>query len=328
MILILRNDLFNNTFNFINVKYSILYVSGEIIIKSSVLLLSFTYTNTYYRTNCSLFCYILPEVFVSIGTFRGSSNIALGNVFGSNIANLSLVMAILAILSNLNISKQTFKIDYPFLLIISLLLGFVMFFSLSINFWIGTLFLIILIFYLIYIISIGHNIESLDINKSKDVESFNNNFHIIKNITLLLFGVFALKSGADMLVKNTIDIASYFGISDSVIAVTIVAFGTSVPELVTSIVAYYKKQQGIAIGNLIGSNIFNILAVIGISTVIKEIKITDKEIIYYDYLYMLFITFLLGLFMYISKNKVITKHHGYFLLTAYIIYIVFNIASK
>ena len=72
-----------------------------------------------------------------------------------------------------------------------------------------------------------------------------------------------------MLVKNTIDIASYFGISDRVIAVTIVAFGTSVPELVTSIVAYYKKQQGLAIGNLIGSNIFNILAVIGISSVIK-----------------------------------------------------------
>ena len=203
-----------------------------------------------------------------------------------------------------------------------------MFFSLSINFWIGTLFLIILIFYLIYIIRTGHNIESLEINKSKYVKSYKNKFQIIKNITLLLFGVFALKLGADMLVKNTIDIASYFGISDRVIAVTIVAFGTSVPELVTSIVASYKKQQGLAIGNLIGSNIFNILAVIGVSSVIKEIKITDKEIIYYDYLYMLFVTFLLGLFIYISRNKIISKHHGYFLLSAYIIYIVFNIASK
>ena len=308
----------------------ILYVSGEIIIKSSVFIANVLRIPTLIiGLTVVSFATSLPEIFVSIeALLEGSSNIALGNVFGSNIANLSLVMAILAILSNLNISKQTFKIDYPFLLIISLLLGFVMFFSLSINFWIGTLFLIILIFYLIYIISTGHNIESLDINKSKDVESYKNKFQIIKNITLLLFGVFALKSGADMLVKNTIDIASYFGISDRVIAVTIVAFGTSVPELVTSIVASYKKQQGLAIGNLIGSNIFNILAVIGISSVIKEIKITDKEIIYYDYLYMLFVTFLLGLFMYISKNKVISKHHGYFLLTAYIIYIVFNIASK
>ena len=308
----------------------ILYVSGEIIIKSSVFIANVLRVPTLIiGLTIVSFATSLPEIFVSIeALLEGSSNIALGNVFGSNIANLSLVMAILAILNNLNISKQTFKIDYPFLLTISLSLGIVMLFSLSINFWIGTLFLIILIFYLIYLISTGHNVESLDINKSKDVESYKNKFQIIKNIALLLFGVFALKLGADMLVKNTIDIASYFGISDRVIAVTIVAFGTSVPELVTSIVASYKKQQGLAIGNLIGSNIFNILAVIGISSVIKEIKITDKEIIYYDYIYMLFVTFLLGLFIYVSKNKIISKHHGYFLLTVYTIYIIFNIASK
>ena len=308
----------------------ILYVSGEIIIKSSVFIANVLRVPTLIiGLTVVSFATSLPEIFVSIeALLEGSSNIALGNVFGSNIANLSLVMAILAILNNLNISKQTFKIDYPFLLTISLSLGIVMLFSLSINFWIGTLFLIILIFYLIYLISTGHNVESLDINKSKDVESYKNKFQIIKNIALLLFGVFALKLGADMLVENTIDIASYFGISDRVIAVTIVAFGTSVPELVTSIVASYKKQQGLAIGNLIGSNIFNILAVIGISSVIKEIKITDKEIIYYDYIYMLFVTFLLGLFIYVSKNKIISKHHGYFLLTVYIIYIIFNIASK
>ena len=308
----------------------ILYVSGEIIIKSSVFIANVLRVPTLIiGLTVVSFATSLPEIFVSIeALLEGSSNIALGNVFGSNIANLSLVMAILAILNNLNISKQTFKIDYPFLLTISLFLGIIMLFSLSINFWIGTLFLIILIFYLIYLISTGHNVESLDINKSKDVESYKNKFQIIKNIALLLFGVFALKLGADMLVENTIDIASYFGISDRVIAVTIVAFGTSVPELVTSIVASYKKQQGLAIGNLIGSNIFNILAVIGISSVIKEIKITDKEIIYYDYIYMLFVTFLLGLFIYVSKNKIISKHHGYFLLTVYIIYIIFNIASK
>ena len=308
----------------------ILYISGEIIIKSSVFIANVLCIPTLIiGLTVVSFATSLPEIFVSIeALLEGSSNIALGNVFGSNIANLSLVMAILAILNNLNISKQTFKIDYPFLLTISLSLGIVMLFSLSINFWIGTLFLIILIFYLIYLISTGYNIESLDINKSKDVESYKNKFQIIKNITLLLFGVFALKLGADMLVENTIDIASYFGISDRVIAVTIVAFGTSVPELVTSIVASYKKQQGLAIGNLIGSNIFNILAVIGISSIIKEIKITDKEIIYYDYIYMLFVTFLLGLFIYVSKNKIISKHHGYFLLTVYVIYIVFNIASK
>ena len=125
----------------------ILYVSGEIIIKSSVFIANALRIPTLIiGLTVVSFATSLPEIFVSIeALLEGSSNIALGNVFGSNIANLSLVMAILAILSNLNISQQTFKIDYPFLLIISLLLGFVMFFSLLINFWIGILFLIILI---------------------------------------------------------------------------------------------------------------------------------------------------------------------------------------
>tara|TARA_Y100001978_G_scaffold201223_1_gene219079 strand:+ start:896 stop:1870 length:975 start_codon:yes stop_codon:yes gene_type:complete len=317
-------------FIFLIFSILILFIAGEIIIKSSVFIAKALRISTLIiGLTVVSFATSLPEIFVSIeALLEGSSNIALGNVFGSNIANLSLVMAILAILSNLNITEQTFKIDYPFLLIISLSLGFVMFFSVTINFWIGILFLIILIFYLIYIINIGYGSKSLETNKSKDIESYKNKFQIIKNIILLLFGVFVLKSGADMLVKSTIEISSYFGISDRVIAVTIVAFGTSVPELVTSVVAAFKKQQGIAIGNLIGSNIFNILAVLGISSVIKEIKITDKEIIYYDYLYMFFVTFLLGLFIYISRSKVISKHHGYFLLTTYIFYIVFNITSK
>ena len=156
----------------------ILYVSGEIIIKSSVFIANALLIPTLIiGLTVVSFATSLPEIFVSIeALLEGSSNIALGNVFGSNIANLSLVMAILAILNNLNISKQTFKIDYPFLLIISFSLGFVMFFSLSINFWIGTLFLIILIFYLIYIIRTGHNIESLEINKSKYVKSYKTNF--------------------------------------------------------------------------------------------------------------------------------------------------------
>ena len=307
----------------------ILYIGGEIIIKSSVFIANALRIPTLIiGLTVVSFATSLPEIFVSVEALvEGSSNIALGNVFGSNITNLSLVMAILAILSNLNITKQTCKIDYPFLLIISFSLGVIMFLFTSINLWVGTLFLIILIFYLVYIINIRFDIESLDINRSKDIESYNNKLKVIKNIILLLFGVFVLKSGADILVKNTIDIASYFGISDRVIAATIVAFGTSVPELVTSIIASFKKQQGLAIGNLIGSNVFNILAVLGVSSIIQEIKITDTKIIYYDYLYMLFVTSLLGLFIYISKHKVITKKHGCFLLITYICYIIFNIRS-
>ena len=314
-------------FIFLILSIIILYIGGEIIIRSSVFIAEALRIPTLIiGLTVVSFATSLPEVFVSVeALLEGSSNIALGNVFGSNIANLSLVMAILALLSNLNITKQTFKIDYPFLLIISLFLGVIMLSFYSINLYFGILFLIILFFYLVYITKNRNDNDYLEINQSKDNVNNKNQFKLIKNIIFLLAGVFVLKLGADVLVKNTINFAKYFGISDRVIAVTIVAFGTSIPELVTSIIASLKKQQGLAIGNLIGSNIFNILAVLGISSIIQEIKITDIKIIYYDYLFMLFVTFLLGLFIYSSKDKNMSKKQGYFMLMTYIAYIILNL---
>ena len=314
-------------FIFLILSIIILYIGGEIIIRSSVLIAEALRIPTLIiGLTVVSFATSLPEVFVSVeALLEGSSNIALGNVFGSNIANLSLVMAILALLSNLNITKQTFKIDYPFLLIISLFLGVIMLLFHSINLYFGILFLIILFFYLVYITKNRNDNDYLEINQSKDIVNNKNQFKLIKNIIFLLVGVFVLKLGADVLVKNTINFAKYFGISDRVIAVTIVAFGTSIPELVTSIIASLKKQQGLAIGNLIGSNIFNILAVLGISSIIQEIKISDLKIIYYDYLFMIFVTFLLGLFIYRSKDKSISKKQGYFMLMTYVAYIILNV---
>ena len=314
-------------FIFLILSIIILYIGGEIIIRSSVLIAeSLRIPTLIIGLTVVSFATSLPEVFVSVeALLEGSSNIALGNVFGSNIANLSLVMAILALLSNLNITKQTFKIDYPFLLIISLFLGVIMLLFHSINLYFGILFLIILFFYLVYITKNRNDNDYLEINQSKDIVNNKNHFKLIKNIIFLLVGVFVLKLGADVLVKNTINFAKYFGISDRVIAVTIVAFGTSIPELVTSIIASLKKQQGLAIGNLIGSNIFNILAVLGISSIIQEIKISDLKIIYYDYLFMIFVTFLLGLFIYRSKDKNISKKQGYFMLMTYVAYIILNV---
>lgn len=314
-------------FIFLILSIIILYVGGEIIIKFSILIAeSLRIPTLIIGLTIVSFATSLPEIFVSVSALlEGSSNIALGNVFGSNIANLALIMGILALLSNLNITKQTFTIDYPFILIISLFLGFIMLSFYSINLYFGILFLIILFFYLLYIIKKRNDNNHLDINQSKDIDNNKSQFKLIKNIILLLAGVFVLKFGADLLVENTISFAKYFEISDRVIAVTIVAFGTSVPELVTSIVASLKKQQGLAIGNLIGSNIFNILAVIGISAIIQEIKITDLKIIYYDYLFMIFVTLLIGLFIYTSKDKSISKKQGYFMLTIYIAYIILNV---
>ena len=148
---------------------------------------------------------------------------------------------------------------------------------------------------------------------------------LLKSLVFLLIGIGLLKFGADFLVDGTIAIAKKFAISERVIAVTVVAIGTSVPELATSIVAALKKEDNLAIGNLIGSNIFNILAVLGVVSSIKEITIADAAILSFDYVWMIIITFILGLFIYTFSKRQISRTEGVLLLLIYISYLYFSI---
>jgi cation:H+ antiporter len=133
--------------------------------------------------------------------------------------------------------------------------------------------------------------------------------------------------GADYLVDGTIAIAKKFEISERVVAVTVVAIGTSIPELATSIVAALKKEDSRAIGNLIGSNIFNILAVLGIVACVQEVSISDSAILSFDYVWMIAVTFLLGLFIYTFSKRQISRTEGVILLLIYISYLYFSISS-
>ena len=130
-----------------------------------------------------------------------------------------------------------------------------------------------------------------------------------------------LKYGADFLVNSTKLIAKGFGVSDRVIAVTVVAVGTSIPELTTSIIAALKKEDSLAVGNLIGSNMFNILAVLGITASVKEINMIDSAIFYFDYFWMIFITLLVGLFIYLFSKNQISRKEGFLLFMIYLFYI-------
>jgi len=127
------------------------------------------------------------------------------------------------------------------------------------------------------------------------------------------------------LVDGTISIAKRFEISERVIAVTVVAIGTSIPELATSIVAAIKKEDNLAVGNLIGSNIFNILAVLGVVASVQEITIVDSAILSFDYVWMIIITFVLGLFIYIFSKQQISRIEGSLFLLLYILYLYFSI---
>ena len=131
-------------------------------------------------------------------------------------------------------------------------------------------------------------------------------------------GIVLLKFGADYLVEGTVEIAKMFDVSGRFIAVTIVAIGASIPELATSIVVTLKKEDNLAIGNLIGSNIFNILAVLGVVASVKEISIIDTTILSFDYVYMIIITFILGLFVYAFSKREISRTEGALLLLVYI----------
>ena len=148
---------------------------------------------------------------------------------------------------------------------------------------------------------------------------------LIKSLGFLIVGIVLLKFGADYLVDGTIAIAKKFEISERVIAVTVVAIGTSIPELATSIVAALKKEHNLAIGNLIGSNIFNILAVLGVVASVKEITLADAAILSFDYVWMIVITFVLGLVIYAFSKRKISRTEGILLLLIYISYLYFSI---
>ena len=148
---------------------------------------------------------------------------------------------------------------------------------------------------------------------------------LFKSLFFLIAGILVLKFGADYLIDGTIAIAKKFEISERVIAVTVVAIGTSIPELATSIVAALKKEHNLAVGNLIGSNIFNILAVLGVVASIKEITIIDSAILSFDYVWMIVITFIISLFIYAFSKRQISRTEGVLLLLIYIAYLYFSI---
>ena len=305
---------------------SLLYFGGEFLVKGSVALsLRIRISTLVVGMTVVSFATSAPELFVSLqAVFAGSNDIAFGNVVGSNIANIALVLGITAAIFRVKISNQTFSINYPFLLFISLFFGLVLYFFDGIPRILGLLFVIFLIFFIIYLIkksreqNLKHSIEENllnEINKSS----------IIRELGFLFFGVMLLKYGADLLVNSSISIAKIFDVSERVIAVTVVAIGTSIPELATSIIAAIKKEDNLAVGNLIGSNIFNILAVLGIVASIQEIRIIDSAILTFDYVWMIGITFVLGIFIYLFTKSNISRFEGLTLVILYCIYIYSSI---
>lgn len=259
-----------------------------------------------------------PELFVSIGAAMDNvPEIAIGNVMGSNIANIALVLGATVLILPLAVDRNSKVIDWPMMMFATILFA-VFAWDLEIQRYEGIILFGILVAFTVWLIrnsrktnkALAVDIPADDIASIKD--------HIGLSILFTLMGLVALYFGSEWMVDGAENIALAAGMEPRVIAVTVVAFGTSVPELVTSLVAAFKKETDISIGNLIGSNIFNIMAVIGITSIVKPISV-EPATISFDLWWVVGIAVALLPIMVIGKK--INRFKGALLLATYIAYI-------
>jgi len=262
-----------------------------------------------------------PELLISVrSALEGSPDLAMGNVVGSNICNLALVLGVAALVSPVRVNTNSIKIDWPVTLGSSLLLFF---FSLNQQFesFEGAIAFTLLVIYITFIIRKSRKERlALDPEIATEVKESTGgkSSGISKDLLLILAGCLGLFYGSEWFVGAAQNMARHIGVSERVIGITIVALGTSLPELVTATVAAYKKESDLAMGNLLGSNIFNILSILGISSMITNIHVNTK-ILTIDMPWMIGITLLIFPMM-LYKRK-IGRLEGATLLMVYSYYI-------
>jgi len=218
-----------------------------------------------------------PELLVSLkAAIMGSSSIALGNVIGSNIANIALILGLSAVITPIEVHANVIKREIPIMIVVSLLLIFFLLDG-TLGFIEGLIFIILLIAYTVVNILLSLK-ENKEIEKEFE-EGLKSRLNIPLAILFIIVGLVFLFFGADLFLKGAVSLAKMFNVSDAIIGLTIVAVGTSLPELFTSIVATIKKESDIAVGNVVGSNIFNILSILGISAIIVPISSSQISII-------------------------------------------------
>lgn len=258
----------------------------------------------------------MPELFVSItSALDGYSDMAIGNIVGSNVCNLLLILGLSAILKPVTFQKETIKQEIPMCLIFTIILMIFCNTKGGISTVEGICLLLLFIVFISHIIIISKKQSKQEIEIKQDDNKKNN---MIKNIIFIVLGIIGLKLGGDMTVNNAVNVANHFGLSEKIISLTILAIGTSLPELVTSVVAAIKGDSDIAIGNIIGSNIFNMLLIIGTSSVIKEI--TYNISYNFDFSVLLISTIILAIFPYIPPKEKMSRMNGVIYLLIYAIY--------
>ena len=294
-----------------------LIIGGNWLLKSAVALsLKLSIPKIVIGMTVVSFATSAPELIVSLNAaLNGSPDLALGNVIGSNIANLGLVLGITLLLGEIKVQKSFYNTNWPFMIMASLLLYLFLGFDNIIVRYEGIILFTLLILFLFYLLRFEKSNEIEELTDEKDSLS------VFKIVLFLIIGGFSLWVGSELLVFGATSLAQEFGVSERVIAVTIVSFGTSIPELATSIIGALNKEKAISLGNLLGSNIFNILAVLGITSIITPVELFDQGLLTNDIFWMLGISFLLLPLVMLSKRNQLSRRDGVILLIIYCAFI-------
>ena len=307
--------------DFLGILFGIILLSqgGDLLTKSSVdISLKLSIPKIIIGMTVVSFATSAPELIVSLNaTLDGLPNFAIGNVLGSNIANIGLVLGIITIIYPITLKQRFYNTDFPLLMISTGLFYYIIYTGNQISRFEGYVLVVAIISILLYLFLYQRN------NSNEFAEDLNNeDVSIYRSFLYILFSGSLLWLGSETLIKSAVSVANKFEISERIISITMVAIGTSIPELAASIVASLKRQNDLSIGNLIGSNIFNLLVVIGITSSIMPINGIEENTIFNDMLWVILFSAIILPLAYIGKRNILTRKKGIILLVLYLIFII------
>lgn len=302
---------------FILIGFAVLILGGNWLLKSAVSLsLRLKIPKIVIGMTVVSFATSAPELIVSLkSAMDGHADIALGNVIGSNIANLGLVLAIVIMIRTIKIERSFYITDWPIMMVASLTLYFFLAFDGELQRWEGVVLFSMQIIVLVFLLKF-QKVAVIDEYSDDDID-----YSMGMTLFYFFIGGIGLWVGSELLIKGAVHVASDFGISKRVIGITIISVGTSIPELAASIVAITRNEKAISLGNLLGSNVFNILTVLGITSMVSPIVAEDPRLMSYDIVWMLVFSISIFPLVFAPSRMKLSWGEGLVLLGSYIVFI-------
>lgn len=293
---------------------ALLIFGGNALLKSSVSIsLKLSIPKIIVGMTVVSFATSLPELVVSLkAALAGNPDLALGNVVGSNAANIGLVLGVTLLFGSMEVTSSFYKIDWPVMMLASLMLLGFLYFDGVLSRVEGGVLVFVMIVFLWWLLKMQSGPAVVD-----ELPSDDELLSIPMTLFYLVVGGVGLWLGSEWLVEAAVHIAEDLGVSDRVIGITVVSIGTSIPELAASIIAVIKKEKAISLGNLIGSNIFNIMSVLGITAIVSPITVKDQGFITNDLFFMTFIAFVLFPLVFAPSKMKLSWKEGLVLLSIY-----------